>query len=460
MIVFDNIAINTLYKAKDFGEDGISIEVPDTSFEDIAGHDFVKARLKETVKLLKDFDTLKELGIKPPKGMLLYGPPGTGKTMLAKAVAHEADLPFISTTGNDLLQEKKVQKLFSIAKEYAPSILFIDEIDTIPKRGASVYTDSVVNELLTQIDGFESSVEEPIFIIAATNRKEEIDKALLRSGRIDIHVEIAALDKKAREYFIEKMLKKPVFDPNIDKKTIVKFTTSLNGSDLEKVERESILYTYKKQLEYVTQDILLEQINTIKYGRRIEDKNLEKLLEETAYHEAGHAILSKVLLPFKQIEQVTVMPRRDALGFVSFSESNEYYSYNKEIIKNEICVSLAGRVAQMKRFGIQGMDSGAASDLRTAYSLAYQAITRYGMDEKLVNLNITVLDERYGYKNDLIFERMQAWVEELSEETKKLVDQHWESIEALAKLLLNIEIVDEKQLDKLLADSKNVANDG
>ena len=457
-ISFENIAIKTLYKAKDFGEDGISIEVPEIAFSDIAGHDFVKTRLQETVGLLKDFDTLQELGVELPKGMLLYGPPGTGKTMLAKAIAHEADLPFISTTGNELLQEGRIKKLFSIAKEYAPSILFIDEIDTIPERGKTIYTDSLVNELLTQMDGFDTSLEEPIFIIAATNRKDEIDTALLRSGRIDIHIEIAALDKKARKYFIDRMLSKPLFNKSINIKTILKFTTSLNGSDLQKVERESILFMYKNELKAVTQEILIEQINTIKYGRRIEDEKLDSVLEETAYHEAGHAVLSKILLPLKRIEQVTVMPRNDALGFVSFSENDEYYSYNIDIIRSEICVSLAGRASQIQKFGTSGMDTGASSDLKNASRLAYLAISRYGMDEELRNLNVGILDEQHpyknAYKNDMIFSRMNAWISELTQETKKLVEENWNAIEALAKVLVDAEVVDEKQLDKLLKTLK------
>ena len=211
---------------------------------------------------------------------------------------------------------------------------------------------------------------------------------------------------------------------------------------------------YKNELNSVTQEILLEQINTIKYGRRIEDEKLDSVLEETAYHEAGHAVLSKILLPLKRIEQVTVMPRNDALGFVSFSESDEYYSYNIDIIRSEICVSLAGRASQIQKFGSYGMDTGASSDLKTASKLAYLAITRYGMDEELSNLNVGVLDEQYqhknAYKNDIIFTRMNAWIRELTQETKKLVEENWNAIESLAKVLVEAEVVDEKQLDKLL----------
>ena len=450
-IVFTDLEVLTVKKAKDFGEDGIVLEVPEIPFSDIAGHHFVKEKLRETVGLLKDTKTLHKLGTTLSKGMLLYGPPGTGKTMLAKALASEADLPFIATTGQKLLAEGEIAKLFSSAREYAPSIIFIDEIDAIPTRGSDVYADTVVNQLLTQIDGFGTTLQEPVFVIAATNRMEKIDPALLRSGRIDIHVEVNALDYDARAYFINKMLENPMFDSKIDNKQIIKFTASLNGSDLEKVERESLLYVYKKGIKKVSHAILLEQVNTIKHGSKIENKNLQNALEATAYHEAGHAVLSKVLLPFKRIEQVTVMPRNKSLGFVSFSETTEYYSHNVDYIKNEICVSLAGRISQMKQFHTHGMDSGASSDLEHANHLAYLAISRYGMDTALVNLNVNILsNNEKHYENPQIFERMQVWLKEQSERTEALVNTHWKSIEVLAKHLIAHEQVDEQTLAQIM----------
>ena len=448
-IKFHNLKTITVNSPEHFGEDGISIEVPDISFSEIAGHSFVKNKLKELVTLLKEYKILNIYEIIPPKGMLLYGPPGTGKTMLAKALANEADLPFISTTGKDLLETGKIDKIFSIAREYAPSIIFIDELDSIPSRGSNQNASMMINTLLTNIDGFQT-YEEPIFIIAATNLKERIDSALLRSGRLDIHVEVSALDKAARRYFIDKMVHKDIFDKNISIDDVLTYTTNLNGSDLEKVERESVLYVLRTKEEKVTQEILIEQINTIKYGRRVDSQRLINAVKETAYHEAGHAIVSKLLNPSQPIEQITVMPRNNALGFVSFSESDKYINQTKEYFQNRICVSLAGRIAQAKKFGKLNIDSGAYSDLKSANELIYHAITRYGMDDMLSNINVSIFDEKESvYKNDIIFQRMQVWLDELTLKTEKIINENWILIEKLATTLVKEEQLDGDVLDKL-----------
>ena len=372
--------------------------------------------------------------------------------MLAKALANEADLPFISTTGKDLIEEGKIDEIFSIAREHAPSIIFIDELDSIPSRKNNLNVSYIINTLLTNIDGFESH-DEPVFIVAAMNIKDRIDEALIRSGRIDIHVEVSALDKEARLYFIDKMIRKEIFDNNIDKEEVLKYTATLNGSDLEKIERESILFVLKNSFEKVTQEIIIEQINTIKYGRRVEDKSLENVLKETAYHEAGHAVVSKVLNPQQIIEQITVMPRNNALGFVSFSESDKYTNSTKVYFQNQICIALAGRIAQAREFGGENIDSGAHSDLKTANAIAYRAITRYGMDDTLVNMNLSTFDaENQLFSNKIIFERVQEWISTLSVHTKNIVNENWHHIDQLAKILLKDEQIDGKVLDDILKD--------
>ena len=455
-IVFTNLLVETSFNADAYADGGISIEVPEISFEEIAGHTFVKEKLTEIVGLLNNYKDVCKFGIKPSKGILLYGPPGTGKTMLAKALAHEADLPFIATTGEELINPEKIDKVFSTAREYAPSIIFIDEIDAIPRRNTTVQTDIAVNKLLAYIDGFSTKNDEPVFIIAATNRKEKIDGALLRSGRIDLHVEINTLDYEARKYFLDRMLNNQLFDKNINIDEIVKFTTGLNGSDLEKIQRESVLYTYRHKLKNVTHEILLEQVNTIKYGKKLDNKNLEQALEETAYHEAGHAVMARILLPSKRIEQVTVMPRDNTLGFVSFNvERDEHSSSNVYDIKNEICVALAGRVAQMKKFGESGMDYGAISDLKSANRLAYKAIAYLGMDNELKNLSIDIFDTDDKYlENKEIPTRVQVWIDTETKRTQSLVNEYWSSIESLAKKLIVDEIVDEETLDEIIKFNK------
>jgi len=453
-----SLEVSTVEQAEHFLEGGLSIEVPNVTFSQIAGHSFVKTKLQEITSLLKEYKTLQEHEIMPPKGMLLYGPPGTGKTMLAKALANEADLPFISTTGKELFDTQKIEKVFEIAREYAPSIIFIDEIDSIPSRDENPSASIIINTLLTNIDGFES-FEEPIFIIAATNKKERIDEALLRSGRLDLHVEVAALDQEARKYFIDKMLQKEIFEKGIDIEFVLKYTTGLNGSDLEKVERESILYSIRKGKKTVTQEVLIEEINTVKYGRRVCDESLKGMLGETAYHEAGHAVISILLNKEQPIEQVTVMPRKNTLGFVSYGEGKHRQNPTKESFKNRICIALAGRVAQAKKYGSERIDTGASSDLEHANHYINLAITEYGMDEEYQNLNTKHLNAaKMLYINEKLFKRHNKWLKELTLKTKELVDKEWRLIDKVAQILIKEEELSGERLHKMTSElRKNVS---
>jgi len=458
-LMISDVQISKISNAQDFAQDGLCIEVPNVSFKDIAGHSLVKDKLVEQVNLFKNYEEINELGIKMSKGILLYGPPGTGKTMLAKALAHEADLPFIATTGEKLLNSDEIKKIFTLAKEYAPSIIFIDEIDAFSNRAESSEAMGIlVNQLLTSIDGFTTSTDEPVYIVAATNIKDKLDPALLRSGRIDLHIEVNALDYEAREYFIHKMLDNKHFDNKVDSHQVIKYSAGLNGSDLEKLQSEVLLNAFKNTNFNISTEDILEQINTLKYGKKLDNKKLGSILEATAYHEAGHAILAKVLTPHNPIEQVTIMPRANALGFVSFSiENDDYHATDLSSLKNEVYVLLAGRAAQEKKFGALGIDAGASSDLKKANQYIYKAITRYGMDEKLKNINTSMFDTKASlYSNDIIFTRQEVWINEASAKTKRLVEIYWKSIEALAKDLLKKEVIDGKALGNYLSKEESL----
>jgi len=442
-----NCLFKKITKIKDFSSDGLVFDIPDISFNDIAGHDLAKKRLKETIGFLKKPQLLKKFNITSPKGMLLYGPPGTGKTLLAKAFAHEANLPFIATTGTNLLDIGTMNSIFTKAKEYAPSIIFIDEIDAIGSRELTV-SSAIINQFISELDGFSSNDKEGVFVIAATNYKERIDSAILRPGRIELHININSLDKKARKYFLEKIISSKLVEESLDLETLVMYTAGLNGSQLELIGKESAIYCIRNGLEKITQEILIEQINIVKYGQKIYHKDLKEMLEETAIHESGHAILSKALMPNIQIEQITITPRENTLGFVSFNNEENIANLNVEDIKNKLIVLFGGRAAQIKKYGdTQGMDSGAANDLQLAMGYAYTAIAYYGMDKELGYINISKIQESHSniYETK-IEDAVERWLKEAKKDANQYVDKHWSKIEKLAELLLDKEVVFEKEL--------------
>ncbi len=448
-------------RIKDFSEDGLVFDIPNVSFHDIAGHHKAKQRLGEVINFFKEPKLLESFNITPPKGMFLYGPPGTGKTMLAKAFAKEAELPFISTTGLELLQPEKTKSIFTRAKAYAPAIIFIDEIDTIGRRDAENGREVPINKLLSEMDGFSGRKGEDIFVIAATNYKENIDPAIIRPGRVEIHIEINNLDKDARQYFLDKVINEKPTSGTFDMKKLLMYTTGFTGSQLEMLGKEASYYCLRHGLPAITQDILIEQINTIKYGERQSYLSLEQMFEETAVYEAGRAVISKVLMPHIHIEHVSITPKDNNEHFISHNYSDVQENMTVKDFKDKICVSLAGRAAQIKQFGdIEGMDSGASNDLQQATRDAYVAIAHYGMDKEVGYININgVMDaqqksvankdtEHYHEKIDSALER---WMTEGQEIVTDLVNEHWSTIEKLSKILLKKEIIYADELDEIVA---------
>jgi len=450
-ITFKNLQRKKLARSVDFsGDGGLVFEVPSISFDDVAGHKVAKKRLREVINLLKSPKELARFDLDIPKGMLLYGVPGTGKTMLANAFAHEANLPFIETTGSEILNIELMKEIFTKAREYAPSIIFIDEIDAIGSRNGT-NLDIIINQFLTELNGFsQEESDEQVFVIAATNLKEKIDPAILRSGRIDLHVEIDSLDREAREFFIDKILQKPT-EGDFDKEKILTYTAGMTGADLEKVSRESSLYIFRHNLKAITQEVLIEQINTIKYGSRITHKSLEKVLESTAIHEAGHAVISRILMPDVKIEQITVTPRANTLGFVSYEQEKNYTNLTREDIKNKLCIAFAGRESQLKAYGEEGFDSGASNDLDMATQYAYYAIATLGMGEETGYINISKFKEKRPFEAE-IEKELKLWLDEARLKTKELINKHWPHITKLAKLLQDKEVVHENELLQLLKE--------
>ncbi|QOY53597.1 AAA family ATPase [Candidatus Sulfurimonas marisnigri] len=448
-------------RIKDFSEDGLVFDIPKVSFDDIAGHHKAKQRLREVINFFKEPKQLESFNIEPPKGMLLYGPPGTGKTMLAKAFAKEAELPFISVTGLELLQPEKTQQIFSKAKEYAPAIIFIDEIDTIGKREGENSNTVPINKLLSEMDGFSGKKGEHIFVIAATNYKENIDSAIIRPGRVEIHIEINNLDKDAREYFLNQIIEKKPASGAFDMNKLLMYTAGFTGSQLELLGKEASFYCLRHGLPAITQDILIEQINMIKYGERQSYLSLEEMFEETAIYEAGRTVISKVLMPHIHIEHVSLTPKDNNEHFVSLNYNDVQENMTVKDFKDKICVSLAGRTAQIKKFGdIDGMDTGASNDLQQATRDAYTAIAHYGMDKGVGYININgVMDAKENsisskdtkHYHEKIETALERWMLEGEKHVTGLVNEYWSTIESLSKLLLEKEIIYEDELDEILA---------
>ncbi|MEA2072837.1 MAG: AAA family ATPase, partial [Campylobacterota bacterium] len=443
-------------RIKDFSEDGLVFDIPKISFDDIAGHSVAKQRLHEVINFFKEPRLLRSFDIEPPKGMLLYGPPGTGKTMLAKAFAKEAELPFISITGLELLQPEKTKKVFAKAKEYSPAIVFIDEIDTIGKRGGGGTREIAINTLLAEMDGFSGSKGENVFVIAATNYKENIDAAIIRPGRIEIHIEINNLDKDARQYFLDTIIEKKPTSGSFDMNKLLMYTAGFTGAQLELLSKEASFYCLRHALPAITQEILIEQINAIKYGEKQSYLSIEQMFEETAIYEAGRAVTSKLLMPHVHIEHVSLTPKDNNERFVSQNYNDVQDNMTVKDFKDKICVSLAGRTAQIKLFGeIDGMDTGASNDLQQATRDAYAAIAHYGMDEEVGYININgVMDAQDNstssrdtkHFHGKIDSALERWMIEAEKRIVTLVDENWSTIEKLSKLLLDKEIIYEEEL--------------
>ena len=449
-LTLENLQRKKLDRAADYGSDaGLVFDIPDINFRDIAGHTAAKTRLEEIVRLLRSPEPLKSFGVRTPRGMLLYGPPGTGKTMLAKAFANEADLPFIETTGTEMLDIDRMKQVFRRARDYAPAIVFIDEIDAFGRRDGSP-RDIVINQFLSELSGFSDSPQNRIFIISATNFIEKIDPAILRSGRIDLHIEIDRLDREARRWFLKKILEKPSEGP-FDMERLLTYTAGMSGADLQKVARESALYLFRHGLDKLTEEILVEQINTVKYGSRLSCESVDALLASTAVHEAGHAVVSHILLPKQRIEQVTVAPRANALGFVSYDREKRLKNMTRREIRHRMAVALAGREAQIRAYGEEGIDSGAASDLAQATALAHHAVTELGMGERTGPLSLQSLK-----KTELFSQTVEAdirrWLDDARATAAELVQTHWHAIEALAKALREKESVDGTAFEAIVDD--------
>ena len=374
-------------------------------FADVAGEDEAKENLQEVVNYLHDPSKYESIGAKMPKGILLVGPPGTGKTMLAKAVAGESNVPFFSISGSEFVEmfvgmgASKVRDLFKQAKEKAPCIVFIDEIDAIgQKRSGGQYggndeREQTLNQLLTEMDGFEGNTG--VIILAATNRPESLDPALTRPGRFDRRVPVELPDLKGREEILRVHAKKVALAPGIDFTTVARMASGASGAELANIVNEAALRAVRAGRKSVTQSDLEESIEVVIAGYQKKNSILtdhEKCI--VAYHEIGHALVAAKQTHSAPVQKITIIPRTSgALGYTMQVEEGNHYLMTKEELENKIATLTGGRAAEEVRFGV--ISTGASNDIEQATKLARGMITRYGMSEAFDMVALETVTNQY-----------------------------------------------------------------
>lgn len=435
------------------------------TFDDIAGLDEEKEELKEIVEFLKKPKKFTEMGAKIPKGVLLYGKPGTGKTLIAKAIAGEADVPFISMSGSEFIEmfaglgASRVRKLFDKARKLAPCIVFIDEIDAIGSRrtsnsGAESENNQTLNQLLVEMDGFSS--EETIIVLAATNRPEMLDKALLRPGRFDRQVTVPAPDLVGREAILKIHAKDKKLADDVSLYSIAEDTAGFTGAELANILNEAAIIATKKDHTAITNEDLDEAVKKVTVGlektsRKISDKD-KKL---TAYHEAGHAIVSQFLPTQTAVKEVSIIPRGMAGGYTMYKSDEDKYYISKTEMQEKLIALLGGRAAE--KLILDDISTGASNDLEVATQIARDMITVYGMSDSIGTISFKDSDGQINYQmfgeemQDAIGKEVKRLIDTAYNDAQEILRQNVETLHAIAKVLITKEKINEEEFNKFFA---------
>ncbi|MDR8016966.1 ATP-dependent zinc metalloprotease FtsH [Ectopseudomonas guguanensis] len=458
-------------KARLLSEDQVK-----TTFADVAGCDEAKEEVSELVEFLRDPGKFQRLGGRIPRGVLMVGSPGTGKTLLAKAVAGEAKVPFFTISGSDFVEmfvgvgASRVRDMFDQAKKHAPCIIFIDEIDAVGRhRGAGMggghdEREQTLNQLLVEMDGFE--MNDGIIVIAATNRPDVLDPALLRPGRFDRQVVVGLPDIRGREQILKVHMRKVPMGDDVNPAVIARGTPGFSGADLANLVNEASLFAAragKRLVEMKEFELAKDKIMMGAERKTMVMSDKEKL--NTAYHEAGHAIVGRLVPEHDPVYKVSIIPRGRALGVTMFLPEEDRYSLSKRALISQICSLFGGRIAEEMTLGFDGVTTGASNDIMRATQLAKNMVTKWGLSEKLGPLMYAeeegevFLGRSMGSQNSnvsgetakQIDEEVRRIIDECYATAKKLLVENRDKLDAMAEALMKYETIDSEQIDDIMS---------
>lgn len=457
-----------VFKMQGLGDKGKIYDAETTKskikFDDVAGLDEEKNEMIEIVDFLKEPKKFYEMGAKIPRGVLLCGQPGTGKTLIAKAIAGEAKVPFISMSGSEFIEmfaglgASRVRKLFEKAKKVAPCIVFIDEIDAIGSRrasgsGAETENNQTLNQLLVEMDGFDT--EETIIVLAATNRPEMLDKALLRPGRFDRQITIALPDMKGREEILNIQAKDKKFAENVSMKDIAGDTAGFTGAELANILNEAAIIATIKEHKAITQNDIEDAVKKVTVGLEKQSRVIsERDKRLTAFHEAGHAIVSSQLETQKDIKEVSIIPRGVAGGYTMYKTNEDKYYISKKEMEEKLIALLGGRAAE--KLVLNDISTGASNDIEVATQIAKDMIIKYGMSDNLGPISINtdkdpyelqLLGEKFG---DAIGAEVKIMLDTAYAKAQSILNNNMDKLHAVAQVLIQKEIISAEEFEEII----------
>lgn len=441
-----------------------------TTFADVAGVDEAKEDVAELVEFLSEPSKFQRLGGRIPKGVLMVGPPGTGKTLLAKAISGEAKVPFFSISGSDFVEmfvgvgASRVRDMFEQAKKQAPCIIFIDEIDAVGRHrggghgGGNDEREQTLNQLLVEMDGFEGN--EGVIVIAATNRPDVLDKALLRPGRFDRQVYVSLPDIRGREQILKVHARKVPLEDTVDLSILARGTPGFSGADLANLVNEAALFSARGNRRVVTMEEFEKARDKIMMGAERRSMVMsEKEKTNTAYHEAGHAIIGRLVPEHDPVHKVTIIPRGRALGVTQYLPEEDRYSMNRRQLFSQLCSLFGGRIAEELIGGFDGVTTGASNDIERATQMARNMVTKWGLNEKMGPILYGEDDSQVPgsgnahYSEDTsreIDQEVKLILTEAYAKATKLLEEHRDVLEAMKDALMEYETIDADQVDDLM----------